>query len=93
MIKELDARKSEGGSGIIIAEKCGENKSSRKSNKSLSGFYGKHLEENIQIVPLDNKEDVDRVNFDDSEEDLLSSHEADDYFAKKGSSNARFSGE
>lgn len=32
---------------------------------------------------MDNEEDVDRVNFDDSEEDLLSSHEADDNFAKK----------
>ncbi|KAL5653132.1 hypothetical protein ACJX0J_038590 [Zea mays] len=35
-------KKNLGGSGIIIAE---------------NGFYGKHLEENIQIVPLDNKED------------------------------------
>lgn len=32
---------------------------------------------------VENEEDVERVNFDDSEEDLLSSQDADDDFAKK----------
>lgn len=54
-----------------------------KSRKTLSGFTGKILEENMEIDPLENEEDGDRVNDDDNEDDLLSSQEADDDFAKK----------
>lgn len=37
----------------------------------------------MEIDPLENEEDGDRVNYDDNEDDLLSSQEADDDFAKK----------
>lgn len=75
--------KSEGGSGITIPEKSGENESSGKFSKTLSEITGKQLDENKENDHVENEQDVERVNFDDSEEDLLSAQEADDDFAKK----------
>lgn len=47
--------KSQGGSGITIPEKSGENKSYRKFSKTLSEITRKQLDENKEKDPVENK--------------------------------------